>query len=229
MLQLNRDSAQYSELDFPQFNPHGFKRVRQAVELAQQRRALAQSVEEAREATNTLRLANDVKHAEQQVALRNFETEREKTFAALSAMVNRFAKTYLPMPKRLELEQQLDHLITLFNLKDFAAVCRELDRVIKRFNNAPSRSEHDRFSFARRTRSQPKPQNVSSLFKHGLWLERAGRRREAIDIYGQVLQRNPQHWQAIDRLRQLSNVRELNNERKQRSGSWARKHRRYLG
>ena len=51
MLQLNKDNAAYSELDFPQFNRRGFDRVRQAVEVAQQRKALAQSPEELREAT----------------------------------------------------------------------------------------------------------------------------------------------------------------------------------
>jgi tetratricopeptide (TPR) repeat protein len=229
MLQLTRDSAPYSELDFPQFNPRGFIRVRQAVEVAQQRRNLAQSAEELREATNALRLANDIKNAEQHVAQKNFEVEREKAFTALDDIVRRFAKTHLPKPKSLEIENQLDHLITLFNLKDFSKVLREVGNVLQRIKGRPARPNPDRYTSPRPFRPRPETQSISSLYKRGLALECANRRREAIEVYGQVVQRNPRHWQAITRLRELGKVAEFNLQNKQRRPSWTRKHRRYAG
>jgi len=207
MLQLNKDSAPYSELDFPQFNPKGFVRVRQAVEVAQQAKALAQTPDELRAATNALRAANDIKNAEQQIAHKNFETEREKAFVMLRAALTRFSNAQLPAPKRLELENRLDNLITLFNLKDFGAVHREIRGTLDMMKSMPYRPKPERPTYRRSYRSEPPPrQSISSLFRRGQALERAGRTRAAIEVYGQVLKLNPNHFWAINRLRQISNV-----------------------
>jgi hypothetical protein len=42
MLRLSLESVPYTELDFPKFNPEGFHRIQQAVEVAQQQKLLAQ-------------------------------------------------------------------------------------------------------------------------------------------------------------------------------------------
>ncbi|MCI0557978.1 MAG: hypothetical protein MN733_05745, partial [Nitrososphaera sp.] len=126
MLNLALESAAYSELDFPQFNPRGFDRVRQAVEVALQAKALAQTSGELREATNALHATIDIKNIEHQIARINFEAKRQRTFDALHAALESFRTAYLPAPRHLEVENRLDHLITLFNLKDFDAVSREL-------------------------------------------------------------------------------------------------------
>lgn len=229
MLQLHKDSAGYSELDFPQFNGRGFDRVKQAVELAHQRRALAQSPEDLRDATMALRLANDIKNAEQQVARQNFEAEREKAFNALHAAVKRIDRMFLPPPTRVEIENQLDHLITLFNLKDFRTMQRRLGGLLKRIERTSVRSRHDDSASNQRSRHRPWPQSVSSLFKRGLALERSGRRREAIEVYGQIVKRNPHHRQSIDRLRKLGNVIDFQRRNQQRRQSCTPKYGRYAG
>jgi TolA-binding protein len=229
MLQLKRDSAPYSELDFPQFNPKGFVRVRQAVEVAQQARALAQTPEELRDATTALRAANDIKNAEQQVAQKNFETEREKAFATLASAQTRFSNARLSAPKCLEIENRLDNLITLFNLKDFDAVHREIPAMLNMMKSGPYRPNQERHTFKRADRSvPPPPQSISSLFRHGQTLERMGRAREAVEVYGQVLRQNPSHFQAINRLRQIGNVTtEQREENKTRRLSCTRRYKRY--
>lgn len=229
MLQLNRASAPYSELDFPQFNPKGFVRVRQAVEVAQQAKALAQTPEELRDATNALRAANDIKNAEQQIAQKNFQMEREKAFEMLSAALTRFSNARLPAPKRLELENRLDNLITLFNLKDFSAVYREIPGTLDMMKSMLDRPKTENHAFKRPYRGAPPPQSASSLFRHGQALERAGRTREAVEVYGQVLKRHPSHSQAINRLRQISNVTtERREESKTRRISCTGKYKRYV-
>ena len=57
MLRLSLESAPYTELDLPRFNPDGFLSVQQAVELAQQDKAPAPTPDDLQRATNALRAA----------------------------------------------------------------------------------------------------------------------------------------------------------------------------
>jgi tetratricopeptide (TPR) repeat protein len=218
MLQLSKEGALYSELDFPQFNPQGFRRVRQSVEVAQQAKDLARTAEELRAATSALRLANDIKIAEQRVAERNFEAEREKAFVALDAAVERYERTVASAPNRRELEDRLDHLITLFALKDFAAVHQGLPDLMKAVNRAGKPRYQSRYRNDQAHHRSGEVQSISSLFQRAMTLERAGHQREALELYGQIVQRDSHHRPAIERLRKLGDVRTYQSaKRKNRS------------
>lgn len=201
MLQPNIDSAPYSELDFPRFNPQGFVRVTQAVECAQQARALARTPEEMREATAALRAAADIKSAEQQVARANFEAERREAFDALSGACERAGRARLSPARRLEVENRLDYLVTLFNMKEFAAVLRESTAVPVMTGEIREQTAL-RTPERRRRHALPAP-TLSELFEHGRSLELDGRTREAVEVYGRIIARHPNHSQAIGRLKQI--------------------------
>lgn len=204
MLQLNLDSAPYTELDFARFNPEGFQRVRQAVEMAQQMKTLAQSQEELREAANTLRAAAERKNLEQQIAQHNFEAERQKAYEELDGLISEFQSAFLPAPRRLDVETRIDHLITLFNLKDFAAVHKEVAQAKGMLKLRPVPFKSQRPAPQKRWDTGPTPQSATAFFQHGLQLERVGDKRGAIEAYGQVLQRNPGHFHAIQRLQRIN-------------------------
>lgn len=224
MLQLNIESAPYSESDFPQFNPEGYQRVLRAVEMARQSKVLAQNSEDLREATAGLRAAGDIRNAEQRIAQRNFEEERGRTFGALRSVLEGLKAARLPAPRRLEVENRLDHLITLFNLKDFAAVHKGLAAVHGLLKQGDPRARTPRRA-SDGTRQEARPPSLSSLLRRGESLERAGRAREAVEIYGQILGRDPQHFQARKRLQQLAGERY--DRAGERGTSWARRYRRY--
>lgn len=203
MLRLSLESAPYTELDFPRFNPEGFRRIQQAVEMAQQQKALAQSAEELQQATNWLRAVAERKSLEQQIAQKDFEAQRRKTFEALKTLQSGFRSALLQGARRLEVETQIDHLTTLFHLKDFDAVTEQVPAVKAMLRG-------------RTLRSMPTPvtslygsnagqtQSATTLFLRARRLEQAGDVRQAVEVYGQVLERNPRHFQAIHRLNQIS-------------------------
>jgi tetratricopeptide (TPR) repeat protein len=200
MLRLTLDGAPYTELDFPKFNPNGFRRVQQGVELAQQQKALAQNSDDLRRAAEALRTAAERKSLEQQLAQRNFEATRQRTFQTLQGLITCFHSTKLFGARRLEIETRIDHLITLYNLKDFDAVQRQEVIVKGMLQTKPSVLRRPRF--AQPIRHQP--ESATALFQKASAMERSGRWQQAIEAYRQVLERNPRHFQAIHRLQQLS-------------------------
>jgi tetratricopeptide (TPR) repeat protein len=212
MLQLRIESASYSELDFPLFNGAGFKAIQQAVELAQQARALAQTPEELQKAAWMMRAAADRKNQEQEIAMRSFNEARQTAFETLKKLAGAFDKSALWGQKRLEVENQIDHLVTKFSLKNFTEVAREAGRLLPRLNApTPVRPAPPPPAWlprpARMSSAQPissKPQSASAWFERGCAMERKGRRSEAIEAYRQALQMNPRHFQAENHLNRLS-------------------------
>jgi tetratricopeptide (TPR) repeat protein len=198
MLRLTRDSAPYTELDFPKFNAEGFRRIQHAVEMAQQQRAFAQTADEVQQAAAALRMAAERKSLEQQIAQKNFEIQRNQTFERLKALRNSYHKATLKAPRRLEVETRIDHLVTLFNLKDFDTVLKQISGVQESLNE---RISSVRFPTPRSTDS---PQSATALFLKAQQTEKAGDVRRAVELYGQVLERNPRHFQAIHRLNRLT-------------------------
>jgi tetratricopeptide (TPR) repeat protein len=203
MLQLSLDSAPYTELDFPKFNSEGFRRIQQAVEMAQQQKALAQTAEDLQRATHSLRDIAERKSLEQRIAQKNFESQRRQTFEALQGLHQSFRSARLQGARRLEVETRLDHLTTLFHLKDFDAVTRQIPGVRSmllgktlRSMSAPAPSSYNG--------SAGQAQSATALFLRAQQLERAGDIRKAVEVYGQVLERNPRHFQAIHRLNRIS-------------------------
>jgi hypothetical protein len=196
-------------MDFAKFNPEGFRRISTAVEMAQQTKALALDTNDLAEANNALRAAGERKRLEQQIAQKNFEAERKRAFDAVKRLLYRFKKMMMPPPRRLEIENRLDHLITLFNMKDFDAVRREASSVAATLDRRPSFPP--RFPIRNWPQDRgPKPpvssgsQSVTALFQRGLALERAGKLRQAVEVYGRVLERNPNHLQAKKRLNKFN-------------------------
>lgn len=154
MLRLNLESAPYTELDFQKFNPEGFRRIRHAVEMAKQQKALAQSPDELQYAVNSLRAVAERKFLEQQIAQKNFELQRGPTFEALRALQSGFRSTGLDELHRIEIENQIDHLVTLYSLKNFDAIRQQLPAVEEMLRRQPSGSmlafsSHGNFARAR--------------------------------------------------------------------------------
>lgn len=203
MLQLSLDSAPYTELDFPKFNPEGFRRIQQAVEIAQQRKALARSAEELQQATNSLRDVAERKSLEQRIAQKNFESQRRETFEALQALHRGFRTARLQVARRLEVETRIDHLTTLFHLKDFDAVIKQIPAVRSMLHGKTHRSMSTAAtsSYGGNT---GQTQSATALFLRAQQLERAGDIRTALEVYGQVLERNPRHFQAIHHLNRIN-------------------------
>jgi tetratricopeptide (TPR) repeat protein len=200
MLRLTLDSAPYTELDFPRFNPEGFRRIQQAVEMAQQQKAFAQGADDVQQATFALRMAAERKNLEQQIAQKNFEAQRRQAFEGLKVLYASFRKTTFGGARRLEAETRIDHLVTLFNLKDFDAVLKQIPAAKDMLANKPVRFRPP----VPAASNGGQPQSATALFLRAQQLERAGDNRRAVELYGQVLERNPRHFQAINRLNRLS-------------------------
>jgi hypothetical protein len=147
-----------------------------------------------------LRAAGDIKNAEQQIARANFEAERQKAFDALCGAFERAGHARLSSARRLVIENGLDHLVTLFNMKEFASVRRESGRILGASEAHPSRPRPTQRMPDRGREPAP---TLSELFRRGLALERAERTREAVEIYGRIIARDPNHSQAIGRLKQI--------------------------
>jgi tetratricopeptide (TPR) repeat protein len=201
MLRLSLESVPYTELDFPKFNPEGFRRIQQAVEVAQQQKLLAQGPDELQQAINSLRSVAERKALEQQIARKNFDARRRQTFEALRTLQSGFGAARLQGARRLEAETRIDHLVTLFNLKDFDAVMAQVPAVKDRLQRPTVRSMPAPSSY-RNVADQP--QSATALFLRAQELERTGDIRQAVEVYGQVLQRNPRHFQAINHLNRIS-------------------------
>jgi tetratricopeptide (TPR) repeat protein len=168
--------------------------------MAQQQKALAQTPEELRQAAGNLRAAGERKNLEQQIARQSFEAERQKRFQDIEVLQRQFHAARLPGSRRLEIETRIDHLVTLFNLKDFAAVKKEIGNVKEMMQNRPQPAA---------VASVPSnhgggADSATSLFNKALALERAGDVRQAVEAYGRVLERNPRHFQAIHHLQLIS-------------------------
>lgn len=199
MLRLSLESAPYTELDFPKFNPEGFRRIQQAVEVAQQQKVLAQGPDELQQATNSLRAVAERKGLEQQIAQKNFESRRRQTFEALQTLQSGFRSARLQGARRLEAETRIDHLVTLFNLKDFDAIMGQVLAVKNRLHRQPVRSMPASSSYR-----NVADQSATALFLRAQELERRGDIPQAVEVYGQVLERNPRHFQAINHLNRIS-------------------------
>jgi tetratricopeptide (TPR) repeat protein len=194
--------APYTELDFPTFNPEGFRRIHQTVEMARQQKVLAQTAEELRQAANSLRAAGERKSLEHQIARNNFEAERQRSFQEIEVLQKQFRTVRLPGARRLEIETRIDHLVTLFNLKDFAAVRKGIVSVTEILQSKPARPVP--VAPALSNRGGVAVESATSLFNQALALEQNGRTRQAVEVYGRVLERNPRHFQAIRHLQLIS-------------------------
>jgi len=210
MLQLKLESASYSELDFPLFNGAGFTAVQQAVEVAQQTRALAQAPEDLQKAAWMMRAAADRKNHEQEIAMRNFDASRQKAFDALRKAMDALRGSSIWGPRRQEMENRVDHLVTKFSLKSFAEVERDARQLLPRLI-APVPVAPQPISPVVRPFSPPvvrpvfeMPQSASAWFERGCALERRGRQADAMDAYRQALRMNPRHFQAENHLNHLS-------------------------
>jgi tetratricopeptide (TPR) repeat protein len=213
MLQLKLESASYSELDFPLFNGAGFTAIQRAVEVAQQTRALAQTPEDLQKAAWMMRAAADRKNHEQEIAMRNFDGARQKAFQALRKAMDALRESSIWGPKRQEMENRVDHLVTKFSLKSFAEVERDARQLLPRLSAPAPLTPRPIPSVSRPFTPPPVsrpvfdvPQSASAWFERGCALERHGRQAEAMEAYRQALQMNPRHFQAENHLNQLSAV-----------------------
>jgi hypothetical protein len=81
-----------------------------------------------------MRSAADRKNHEQATAMRNFEDARRKAYEAVRTAATALSRSGVSGPRRLELENTLDHLVTKFGLKDFPAVEREAAKMATTLN-----------------------------------------------------------------------------------------------
>ena len=209
MIRLTLESASYSELDFPRYNPEGFEEVHHAVELARQLKALADSPDELKTALAALREAQERKVLHQQIARRSFEGDRQRAFNALRSAIARCQKSEKNWARSHAVEDHLDHLITLYTMKEFDAVLRELPRVEQLLAPTPTETKLQPRAIGSSpswTDLQPR-ESATSLFRRGLAFEQQGRIAEAVEAYERCLGRSPRHFQATTRLEQLRSRR----------------------
>lgn len=218
MQKLEISDALFVEADFPRFNQKGFRRVKEAIELAQQKKALATDAIEIKAAAEALRAAADKRDTEQRLANKFFEIERNQTFTALSEAFERIPLRSMNGEQRRKVEQMFDHLATLYRQKEFGAIREKLKKLTKNVEATVGYRPASRFappfrdtptnrdSHGERTawRSDREPKSITALFRSGLELERNGRVREAAEIYRQVLERNPNHLQAKNKLEAMT-------------------------
>ncbi len=199
MLKLTLESATYSETDFPRFNPDGFREVRTAVDLARMKRTIGMSIDDMREASRALEMAIDRKNAEQRIAIERFERDRQACFDGLTAITASIAKVRCSALRSCQLENLRDHAVTLYGMKDFDGVRRELAKLTVQVRDAvqPARPP------ASRQGGVPIAASASSQFYRGQSLERAGRLREAVEAYHGALAIDAHHVQAKAALARL--------------------------
>lgn len=202
MLELRKEGAVYSETDLPLFNPEGAQRVRTAIEMAQQARALATSNDELRAATARLQAAGELSRSEHRLAEAKFGVARDKCCEVIRALQKQIISAVLPNLDRMQFTNRLEGCISNFYRKDFVraerAALGALQSLNKQLTAAPPKP------FAPSPAAAGKAPSTTALFHKGSVLESKGRTREAVECYAQVVERNPNHWLALSRLRSLS-------------------------
>lgn len=192
MLNLTLDSAVYCETDFARFNPEGFRQVRAAVELAQMKRTIGMSLEDMHDASKALEAAIERKNAEQRVAMERFERERQKCFDALRGLTDRIMRSGCERLRRSQIENCRDHLVTLFGLKDFGAVRREMPKLEELMRAAEASAQRG----VSEIMPSPSGESASSHYYRGQALERSNRRADAVEAYNRALAIDSRHVQA---------------------------------
>ena len=201
---LTLDNALYSETDFQTFNPEGYRRVQEVIRAARDKKTLAITSEEMREAAQALQSAADLKNQEQRRARQSFERLRQQAFGAISG-VSASAKR---SPFSKHFVDRVDHLITLFNMKEFHQVVSKATKAregsIRSGFRASRRTSRKAFPLKSISRKSP---SASALFYQARTLDRQGDRRGAREHYEMCLERNPRHVQALAALARLSSHR----------------------
>lgn len=180
----------FTETDFLRFNPEGFEAVKETIESARLKRALALTAEEMREAALVLQGALDRKNAERRLAEERFNHERQRAQEALevvSGACGRGSRNCDP-----EILDEITRLVGRFMAKQFGE------------------ARDGAFALQRRMRvtEERRPRvgqttSASSHFYNGVRLEQVGDVGAAVRAYEDCLAVNPRHVQALGRLERL--------------------------
>jgi len=201
MLELRTEGAVYSQTDLPLFNREGAQRVRVAIEMAQQARALATNNDELRAATARLQAASELSQSEHRLAEANFGVARDRCCRVIHNLQKRISSAVLSNLDRLQFTNRLEGCISSFYRKNFDSAERTAQGALQGLNQ--------QFKVATLKPFVPVPAKKASLsttalFHKGSVLESKGRTRDALECYAQVVERSPNHWLALARLRSLS-------------------------
>jgi tetratricopeptide (TPR) repeat protein len=169
--------------------------------VAQQARALAINNDELRAAGARLQAASELSRSEHRLAEANFELARERCCQAIRALQKRISSAVLPNLERVQFTNRLEGSISSFYSKDFERAARMAQSALKAMDKqhtvAPLKTLMP-------TLARTWPLSTTALFHKGTMLESKGRLSDALECYAQVVERNPNHWLALARLRNLS-------------------------
>jgi hypothetical protein len=176
------------------FNGEGFRAVKDSIDSARLKRALALTSEEMREATLTHQAVLDRKNVERRFACERFERKRQITFDAIQTLITEADRARLPAARRQEVTRAVEDLIGKYHTKEFDAVTEGIAKA-RRLLTAPIvPTQH----------SASSGHSASSHFYDGVRLEASGDLHGAICAYGECIKVNPRHIQAIARLERLT-------------------------
>ena len=107
----------------------------------------------------------------------------------------------LPNLDRVQFTNRLEGCISNFYRKDFDRAERAAKSALQSLNKQLTAVTTKPLAPVPPRKT---PLSTTALFHRGSVLESKGRSREALECYAQVVERNPNHWPALTRLRSLS-------------------------
>jgi hypothetical protein len=191
-MQIHFDDVIFNEADFVRFNPEGFRSVKDSIESARVKRALALTGEEMREASLTLQAALERKNTERRVARERFEREKQQAHGGLQGVISLVDKGGRDWSDSARVSRDINELIERYTAKDFTGVTAGVASIRRRL---------EALRPARRTVVHAT--SASASFYSGARLEAQGDIAGALLAYEQCLSINPRHVQAVARIERL--------------------------
>ncbi len=200
---LRRNLALYSEADFRDAKPEGFRAVQDAFETARQKRVIGMNEEQVRDAARAMQIAVERKSAEQRVAEQRFLAERDAAFDVIAEASAEVARTRLSGWRGKQGEHLIEHATTMYSEKRFGdarAAVAEVQCVLREgVQHRPTNRFVPRPIGSRVAEST----SPTSEFYRGHRLEQAGDIAGAVHAYDRVLTLGPGHIQAVAGLKRL--------------------------
>jgi len=205
-MKLMLEAAVYSELDFASYNREGFGRVRDAIGVVHQARALARTPDEMAHVVHLATIASERKNAEQKVAEMNFLKMRDKAYRNLRQTKALFERSPMWGVRRLAIEQQIEHAITRFSLKAFDEVLAEVKQIAATLEGPrPVLVKSTALALAAVSAApQADPVSASAWYERGRQMEKMGQHVPARKAYEKALEMAPAHFMAQAGLTRLN-------------------------
>jgi len=193
MLDITRDSVQFSEREFKAYNPKGYAELGESLEILEQKKALARTAEEKREICMLLDGLEQQRRLSLELAEERFRQARDRAYEEIERVRALTARKRLAGRARQEIENLLEHAVTVYAMKDFTRAGEAAARIARQIRDVGPKVV--RFQ---------RPDEVTRLIAVGERLEREGRLREALQVYARVLELRPEEPRVKARLQTIT-------------------------